>query len=61
MKYDLSTHLYAGDGIPDENGDDRCVQARCGLPAQHRIHVLPPVPEDARRHEARMLGESEDN
>jgi hypothetical protein len=31
-----AAHSYVGDGIPDDDGNDRC--GRCNLPLRNRIH-----------------------
>jgi hypothetical protein len=53
-------HPYAADGVPDRHGLDRCAQTRCGLPAGHPCHQLPPQPAEVTAHEARRLGEPDD-
>lgn len=50
-------HAYAGDGIPDHKGHDRC--ALCGLPKERSVHELPPTEDDVRDAEARRVGETE--
>lgn len=53
-------HPYAGDGIHDRTGRDRC--AVCGLGrdwgAGAKAHDMPAVPDAAAEVGARMLGES---
>lgn len=53
----MNIHPYAGDGIPDRRGDDRCLN--CGLPKERDVHELPPTEDDVRAEEARRVGETE--
>lgn len=48
-------HLYAGDGIVDHAGADRC--QHCGLARVHTIHTLPPTDPAVTEVEARRAGE----
>lgn len=52
-----AAHPYAGDGIHDHRGDDRC--AVCGLPRDREVHELPPTEADVRAAEARRVGETD--
>ena len=51
-----AAHPYAGDGVPDHTGRDRC--AVCGLPQTHKLHNLAETPAEVKAIEARRLGEA---
>lgn len=53
----LAVHPYAGDGIRDHRGADRCRQP-CGLPRTHAVHQLPPTDPDVVHAEQRRIGET---
>lgn len=53
---DPPKHPYAGDGVRDHKGHDRC--QTCGLPKERDVHELPPTEDDVRAEEARRVGET---
>lgn len=52
----MNKHPYAGDGIRDHKGHDRC--QTCGLPKERDVHELPPTEPDVRAEEMRRVGET---
>ena len=54
-----TVHVYAGDGIPDYWGKDRCARPGCALPRTHEVHDVPERTEEERAIGARILGETQ--
>jgi hypothetical protein len=60
---ELTKHDYLGDGVPDHNGEDRCVVCRLGRDQGRAKEAHEPVElaGDVQKVSARIVGEANDS